>query len=1047
MVDLVPLYSTTFYEESDIPGFSLTAHTRPRLPAYVAESLPPATPSPASPRRDSLSPISSPLTPSSPKSISTPTLPDTPPHSGKADSLLDTMMMVADPPTFLAPGLEPDLENYDSGHASPVRKIHDSTLSGSSNSSTTIYIRYVAKDLWKQFSFPMGLTVTQARDICMLRCNIWSPFATATDGTPVETSGTGNGRSKRDLFGTGGAHRRTSEYGISSLSSAGDGPQTGQPVGFDTDSNHSTQPAAGQSLESFRQQYGLYWVAAGHWLDPNRRLSSYPLTAFDVVELQHVNDFVYISPLEYHHHYAEGYLFKLYMNGLSPAWKLRWFVVRGLKLLCYKKKTDATPLGCMDFQQPVQVCEPSSTGLWDEPASPPPNSTAATRNPHFQHLIDNGRPPSMPVGPVGALSGTPSAHPLGGPSGGGGGPSGSGMLTVQVGDQHITVKTQNIMEHEHWRRILTGLQRESDTLRAAKAQQDALRRAASVSRRSSIASVATNGTGSGRHTQPQPRTFPSMFRSKSKTLQQLNIHAAGSQPDQRPSEISPHLEASMDQADLTHKTGWVSKRSSIGYGVRRRYAILCRGQFWLFKDDVTALASPVYQQLRSRGTLTAASHFGPASSASSLRSLSPNLSALSIGNGGSGGSGFGSGLMNAGNLTNLGQVCVELTHEGNRYHFRITLVGESLTQLRKNYSLPSHRRGGTQFMMTSSSSGVGLNRSAASAENVYGNRARSRDTLFGDGHGSSASGFPLPPGSIGSGSTTPTSAYYPTSPVGLVALSTVATGGFLKNIPDKRVLNKVFVESWEECQAWKEAFLHVGGVPVDDLIQGKLWIPRLDLPRSTLVTPATTSSHNPLPTPPVSAFEVGPDSTSRDHPPTNANDAVPPSTLHPLPTGPRSTSSNPTLNETAAMYGSSVPHASSMMYPPPPSSLHSGSPRGFHGNDHSASPMSSVQTFSTLSSGGIGIPQGNGGGGHYHRYHRQLPNQRSSDVLIGAKGGSGSMFSQSVIPSNPTMPPPRLRPSYSGNGKVGSNGSDTYPAVAKKQSRGLLQHFMRDHKV
>ncbi|RKP37529.1 hypothetical protein BJ085DRAFT_37636 [Dimargaris cristalligena] len=816
MVDLIPLYSTVFYEVSEQPSFGLTPHRRPQVPAHL-------TPIPTTPVKPlSQSPAASAATSQPPS----PTNPSPPPIGNTDDPMLLHASSGDD-------GLESDYNHY----ASPGRSTLEvpvpttNTPQASQNSATTFYIRYVAKDFWKQLAFPPGLTVTQAKDICMLRCNIWSPF-TGTGPVPgdhpaegaqfdtVNRPGShGRGvqpRSKLDIFGHSGTnHRRVSEYRphqTSADSSARD--LAGNPA------PKATAPGATQSLESFRQQFGLYWAAAGHWLEPHRKLNSYPLSPYDVIELQHHTDFIYISPLEYQHHYAEGFMYKLYMNGLNPAWKLRWFVVRGMRLFCYKKKGDSVPLGSLDFQLPVQICEQSANGrdeILGGPQGPSPFPPQAGPSRHG-FLRDDSTLGSRPTS---GTSTPPFSSSMMNPSvslathG-----SGSGMFTIQVGDQHITVKTLNIMEHEHWRRIFLDLQRDSENRRPNLPSHEALRRvvSASVSRRTSIISnsnsVSTNSASDALSAvgPPPTRASPSFFRSKSKHLQQLNIKdSAGGRLGENPPELSldsPH--------SIPCKASWVLKKANIGYGVRRRFAILRPAELWMFKDEASAYASPLLNHPPKSKEFQA---IPSNNSAASLRSLSPILTATP---GTTAPTTTGPGTGASGNLTSLAQVCVEHTHENGRYHFRVTLVGESLTQLRKNYALPSHRRGGTQLMFSSSSVASG---------SVSSFNSSNFSMKQGDYPADSPSGG-------APHSTNPTSSH---SNISVVSLSTVATGGFLKNIPDKRLLTKFYVESWEDSQAWKDAFIYIGGVPVDDMIQSKLFIPRADP-----LTPTSASSSTDL---------------------------------------------------------------------------------------------------------------------------------------------------------------------------------------------------------
>ncbi|KAG0284645.1 hypothetical protein BGZ96_010997 [Linnemannia gamsii] len=60
--------------------------------------------------------------------------------------------------------------------------------------------------------------------------------------------------------------------------------------------------------------FGLFWLAAGHWLDDSRLVSSYNLQPHCLLELQLKNNYIQLpppgTPLNYCDHYAEGLLYK-----------------------------------------------------------------------------------------------------------------------------------------------------------------------------------------------------------------------------------------------------------------------------------------------------------------------------------------------------------------------------------------------------------------------------------------------------------------------------------------------------------------------------------------------------------------------------------------------------------------------------------------------------------------------------------------------------------------------------------------------------------------
>ncbi|KAF9151362.1 hypothetical protein BG015_006777 [Linnemannia schmuckeri] len=112
-----------------------------------------------------------------------------------------------------------------------------------------------------------------------------------------------------------------------------------------------------KNCEAWKASFGLFWVAAGHWLDDSRLINSYHLQPQDVLELQRRDHYIQLPPpgsnLTYYDHYAEGVLFKLSKknrpvsmfsnnNGKESTgvWKERWVVMQGSRLLIYHKRKD-----------------------------------------------------------------------------------------------------------------------------------------------------------------------------------------------------------------------------------------------------------------------------------------------------------------------------------------------------------------------------------------------------------------------------------------------------------------------------------------------------------------------------------------------------------------------------------------------------------------------------------------------------------------------------------------------------------------------------------
>ncbi|KAF8936305.1 hypothetical protein BGZ58_004340 [Dissophora ornata] len=109
--------------------------------------------------------------------------------------------------------------------------------------------------------------------------------------------------------------------------------------------------ASKKELDAWRASLGLFWVAAGHWLDDSRTVSSYHLQPQDLLELQFRDHYIHLP--NYKDHYAEGVIFKLSKKSRPVSmltshggkeslgvWKERWIVLQGSKLLIYHKRKD-----------------------------------------------------------------------------------------------------------------------------------------------------------------------------------------------------------------------------------------------------------------------------------------------------------------------------------------------------------------------------------------------------------------------------------------------------------------------------------------------------------------------------------------------------------------------------------------------------------------------------------------------------------------------------------------------------------------------------------
>ncbi|KAJ1916803.1 hypothetical protein H4219_003579 [Mycoemilia scoparia] len=261
----------------------------------------------------------------------------------------------------------------------------------SPNSSLVLHIRYVSQDQWKRITFPPGITVTQARDICLLRFSLWqqsSPMSNTSNcssGSGFQNndsnyenrfnnnSNTNNNAGANPLMGRASVdqfRRKGLSLSInnsSSNSSGGNNTTTNNGKTGRTE-RRGGHRAHGSSVSSanihaddwsqhFREQFGLFWTAAGHWLDANRTLSSYQIQMDDVVELQNIIDFVPLLPNDFGSHYTDGFLYRFHTKGMSSSWKLRWTVLKGNRLCMFKHKGDSVPERILDLNGDFELID------------------------------------------------------------------------------------------------------------------------------------------------------------------------------------------------------------------------------------------------------------------------------------------------------------------------------------------------------------------------------------------------------------------------------------------------------------------------------------------------------------------------------------------------------------------------------------------------------------------------------------------------------------------------------------------------------------------
>lgn len=253
--------------------------------------------------------------------------------------------------------------------------------------SITLHVRYVAKDMWRKVTFPPGITVTQARDICMLRFNIWQQ--TLAEGAPDHED-----RSSTDQK-----------------------PPSGTAMGM---AGAAPSIASQRSQTEFREQYGLFWTSAGHWLETDEMLHSYALRKGEVLELQHIVDFIPLQPDEFKHSYAEAHMHYYLAADNKDEWQMGWAVLRNRRLAVFGQK------GGKEAALEIDL-----TGL-------------------FRLTDQDGRSwprqSELPALPLGFLETLP---PVAAPAGPGG-----GVLAIQQPASAHFLRTTNPFDYEAWHRAL-----------------------------------------------------------------------------------------------------------------------------------------------------------------------------------------------------------------------------------------------------------------------------------------------------------------------------------------------------------------------------------------------------------------------------------------------------------------------------------------------------------------------------------------------------------------------------------------------------------------
>ncbi|KAJ2004928.1 hypothetical protein GGI02_001480 [Coemansia sp. RSA 2322] len=435
----------------------------------------------------------------------------------------------------------------------------------------TLNVRYVAKDMWRKVTFPPGITVTQARDICMLRFSIWQQTMYSEGGA----DGAGADGSAGSEYQRPSIDQRSEEVG--SLNFQSRGGKTGATAGLDGIAGGGGGGGNGGSqnaLAQFRDQYGLFWTSSGHWLEADEMLSSYPLRKGEVLELQHVIDFVPLQPDEFRYSYAEGHIYCLHADSATTSsWRLRWAVLRRLVLRLYKQKGQQDADVVIDLSKPFNLTDQGGRSWPRNPAKM--NDIVAVLNTLDIPAVSLN-PEALPGRHVTGDGGILVLQPM----------AGGGNSSAQArsgGHRAFVFCASSASEYEVWQHTLRQTQ-------MASVNGDGEARAGG-----GHAVSGSSGQGTPHIVQsPDPTASCATLRGSSNNiLSRSSLNEAPTTPgghtglasssNSKPyvvgqtmsSALSPKLnQRPRAPTSSTRHEGYVNRKASDGYGFRRRYCVL-----------------------------------------------------------------------------------------------------------------------------------------------------------------------------------------------------------------------------------------------------------------------------------------------------------------------------------------------------------------------------------------------------------------------------------------------------------------------------------------
>ncbi|KAJ2707743.1 hypothetical protein FB645_000516 [Coemansia sp. IMI 203386] len=467
----------------------------------------------------------------------------------------------------------------------------------SMGTSITLNVRYVAKDLWRKVTFPPGITVTQARDICMLRFNVWQQTLDYDENPEMAEVTTAD--SSEQNQNASARQGPASPFG---------GKSGGATAGFSGIAGTSGQKP--QTQTQFRENYGLFWTSAGHWLEADEMLNTYPLRKGEVLELQHIVDFIPLQSHEFKYSYAEGAVYCLFSDGCAArSWQLRWAVLRCRVLRLFKKKGLETPELEIDLTQPFRLSDQEGRS-WPRSLSKcaieAPNIQSLLASlPAIKHGAAGAGVDSSGASPSSAAAPAPAPGPPPPPTSGGAG----GVLVVQIpvpgGHQMHILRSGSAFDYDVWHRTLrhTLSSGANGTTSGGGAGGMVVGVGCSMSGSASISGTSNNSHGVPYSLQSSDTSVPAAALlspgAGSGSNGSGNVASGGGAQlaslqaiingvvdgSSKPYASSQALFATAPPSQLSQRVktlnvrheGYVNRKAPDGYGFRRRYCVLTSG--------------------------------------------------------------------------------------------------------------------------------------------------------------------------------------------------------------------------------------------------------------------------------------------------------------------------------------------------------------------------------------------------------------------------------------------------------------------------------------